>query len=200
MFDNASDNNDLHLVFSEMFNNFFKWLHYCYIILIIKICYCELSIHVNQKFFANTTAVNFFRFRDFEPRSALKTESLRKPRGFQFRTDNQDFNVDLEFIVPFIRIPIERSMTATQTAFRNLLNLNSQSILTTGAIVAIGGIFAIVLKIIFTQYAFNSNYRKSFRTSDFTTQNNHIVYSQIYGDGGDSEFSELILIFFGKYS
>ncbi|TMW54097.1 hypothetical protein DOY81_000883, partial [Sarcophaga bullata] len=152
--------------------------------------YYDFNIQVNKRFYANASAAtNVFRFRDFEPRKTIKTvteiqpitfdglvRDIRKPRGFQFHADDRDFNVELEFIIPFVRIPIERSTSVAQTAFRSLFNLNLQSLFTTGAIVAIGGIFAIILKSIFTPFAYVNDYKKVSRNEEsFASVNDNQV-------------------------
>lgn len=154
------------------------------IILFGKFNYYDFSTSVNKGYYTNTSSTtNLLRFRDFAPRNYVKMEreSLamatnatlandRKSRGFQFHADEKDVSIELEFIVPFVRIPIERSMAVTKTAFRNLFNLNVHSILTTGALIAVGGIFAIVLKFFFTPFAggygAGLGYRKASRISE----------------------------------
>lgn len=187
-----------------MFKSYFifKNLLIVTISLLLKFNYCEFNSNVNQRFYANVTGMNFFRFRDIEPRFAMKTDTdvrpvlfdslvknIRKPRGFQFHADDRDFSIEMEFVVPFVRIPIERSMSVTQTAFRNLLNLNFQSLLTTGAIVAIGGIFSIILKVIFTQFAYLSNYRKTSRNEDSSSQQDSTMFDHSYS-GTKSDYSK----------
>ncbi|XP_065360781.1 uncharacterized protein LOC135954523 [Calliphora vicina] len=177
-----------------MFIRYFQMKYFLFVTLlfILKFNHYEFNMNVNQRFYTNASAMNLFRFRDFEPRYAMKTDTdikpilfdrlvrnIRKPRGFQFHADDRDFNVELEFIIPFIRIPIERSMTVTQTAFRSLFNLNFQSLLTTGAIVAIGGIFAIILKGVFSQFVYISDYRKTSRNED-ANQPDSMLFPQFY--------------------
>ncbi|XP_037823834.1 uncharacterized protein LOC119612172 [Lucilia sericata] len=183
-----------------MFIRYFKFKNILFLILffILKFKNYECNTNLNQRFYTNASAMTTFRFRDFEPRYAMKTDAylkpvlfdrlvrnIRKPRGFQFHADDRDFNVELEFIVPFIRIPIERGMTLTQTAFRSLFNLNLQSLLTTGGIVAVGGIFALILKSVFSQFVYISDYRKTSRNED-ANQPDSIQFSKFYS-GNSSE-------------
>ncbi|XP_075161383.1 uncharacterized protein LOC142234179 [Haematobia irritans] len=138
---------------------------------------------VNKGFYTSSgDSSKVLRFRDFEPRSSfVKTDTdmvvmampkqirntlnNRKSRGFQFHADDKDVNIELEFIVPFVRIPIERSMDITKTAFRSLFDLNLRSILTTGAVVAVGGILAIFLKFFFSPFGGIGGFRKASRSS-----------------------------------
>uniref|UniRef100_A0A1I8Q406 Uncharacterized protein n=1 Tax=Stomoxys calcitrans TaxID=35570 RepID=A0A1I8Q406_STOCA len=155
-------------------------------ILSMKFNYYEFTTttSVNKGFYTNSgnTSSSVLRFRDFEPRSFNKLDTEvglprqlphtagtnRKSRGFQFHADDKDVSIEMEFIIPFVRIPIERSMHLTKTAFRNLFNLNTHSILTTGAVVAIGGILAILAKLIFSPFGgigIVGGYKKSSRSS-----------------------------------
>ncbi|XP_061390911.1 uncharacterized protein LOC133326243, partial [Musca vetustissima] len=145
-------------------------------ILFMNFNYYEFTTNINQRrFYTTTTATNstkLLRFHDFEPRNYVKIDTdmmfspdveknqisrklsskERKSRGFQFHADEKDVSIELEFIIPFLRVPIERSMSVAKTALRSLFNLNVSSLLTTGAIVAVGGIFAILLKFLFTPF------------------------------------------------
>ncbi|XP_058985349.1 uncharacterized protein LOC109612168 [Musca domestica] len=143
----------------------------------------EFTSSVTRRAFytTNTNSSNLLRFRDFEPRNyatmtsaASRTSNLipnsissdRKSRGLQFHADDKDVSIELEFIVPFVRVPIERSMTVAKSALRSLFNLNVSSILTTGAVIAVGGIFAIILKFLFTPFVpAYAAFRQTSRTS-----------------------------------
>ena len=164
------------------------------VLLFINFHYYDFDTQINKRFYANASAAtNVFRFHDFEPRKTIKTvtemqpkeferlvRDIRKPRGFQFHADDRDFNVELEFIIPFVRIPIERSKSVAQTAFRSLFNLNLHSLFTTGAIVAIGGIFAIILKTIFTPFVYVSDYKKVSRNEE--------TFASVHDNQGGKEF------------
>ncbi|XP_046806160.1 uncharacterized protein LOC111677323 [Lucilia cuprina] len=186
-----------------MLKRYFKFKNSLLVTLffILKFKNYECKTNLNQRFYTNTSTMTSFRFRDFEPRYAIKTDTelnpvlfdrlvrnIRKPRGFQFHADDRDFNVELEFIVPFVRIPIERGMTLTKTAFRSLFNLNLQSLLTTGGIVAVGGIFALILKSVFSQFVYISDYRKTSRNED-AYQSDSIQFSDL----NSGNFSESVL-------
>lgn len=179
-----------------MFQSFSKFSNFLFVSLLflLKFNFYGFNTNINQRFYTNTSAMNSFRFRDFEPRYTTRSDVdlkplihdrllrniARKPRGFQFHANDEDFDVELEFIIPFIAIPIERSMTVTQTAFRSLFNLNLHSLLTTGAIVAIGGIFAVILKGFFTQFVYISNYKKLSRNED-AKLSDPILLEELYG-------------------
>lgn len=191
-----------------MFQSFPKFYNILFISLLFLLQFNFYAFHTNlkQRFYTNTSATNSFRFRDFEPRYTARSDVdlkplihdrllrniARKPRGFQFHADDEDVNVELEFIIPFIRIPIERSMTVTQTAFRSLFNLNLHSLLTTGAIVAVGGIFAIILKGFFTQFVYISNYKKLSRNEDAKLPDSLLLeelYARNSSESGKSLFN-----------
>ncbi|KAM7360765.1 uncharacterized protein ACRADG_007599 [Cochliomyia hominivorax] len=184
-----------------MFFYYFKFhnLLFITILIIFKVKIYDFNTNYHtQRFYTNVSAMRSFRFRDFEPRYTIKNDAdmkpiiydrlirnIRKPRGFQFHVDEEDFDVELEFIIPFIQIPLERSMTVTQTAFRSLFNLNLQSLITTGAVIAIGGIIALILKIFFTQFVYISNFKKISRNED-AQQMDSILLKQLY-DGNNTE-------------
>ncbi|XP_073820081.1 uncharacterized protein [Musca autumnalis] len=149
-----------------------------------------MSVNRGGFYATNTNSSNVLRFRDFEPRSYAKMDmdikassskrnpsatspklsdkllADRKSRGFQFHADGKDVSIELEFIVPFVRIPIERSMSVAKSSLRSLFNLNISSILTTGAVVAVGGIFAILLKFLFSP----------FTVMEFPGYNKNLIY------------------------
>ncbi|XP_022214646.2 uncharacterized protein LOC111069063 [Drosophila obscura] len=119
--------------------------------------YCGES--VNGDFYGNASA-RLLRFRDFEPRQpgdfhlgeafAEERDSGvgRQGRGFHFQASDEDVSVELEFIVPFVRVPVKRSMSLARDAVQNLLNLRTGTLLNTAVVVAAGAVIAAVVRLL----------------------------------------------------
>ncbi|XP_022214645.2 uncharacterized protein LOC111069062 [Drosophila obscura] len=121
--------------------------------------YCGES--VNGDFYGNASAsARLLRFRDFEPRQpgdfhlgeafAEEVDSGvgRQGRGFHFQASDEDVSVELEFIVPFVRVPVKRSMSLARDAVQNLLNLRTGTLLNTAVVVAAGAVIAAVVRLL----------------------------------------------------
>ncbi|XP_034660473.1 uncharacterized protein LOC117896337 [Drosophila subobscura] len=116
---------------------------------------------VNGDFYGNASA-QLLRFRDFEPRQQgelqfveememevqMDTDVGREGRGFHFHASGEDVSVELEFIVPFFKVPVKRSMGMARDAVQNLLNLRTGTLLNTAVVVAAGAIIAAVVRLL----------------------------------------------------
>ncbi|XP_036322651.1 uncharacterized protein LOC118736742 [Rhagoletis pomonella] len=148
----------------------------------------------------SSNVVHSFRFRDFEPRSMGEInskdvaeemsnklrESLfekRKARGIHFEADGKDLSINLEFIVPVFRVPIERSFEITQTAFRKFTDLNSRNLLLGGGLAVAGALVAAVIKTVTTPTFYGYGYKKANRGADFTEGLSFVSYDPVGGDG-----------------
>ncbi|KAH8337663.1 hypothetical protein KR074_004355 [Drosophila pseudoananassae] len=106
-------------------------------------------------FYGNATGSRWFRFRDFEPRhleveipEMENREGDREGRGFHFHASGEDVSVELEFIVPFAKIPVKRSMNLARDAVQSILNLRTGAILNTAVVVAAGAVIAAVVRLV----------------------------------------------------
>ncbi|KAH8363518.1 hypothetical protein KR084_011160 [Drosophila pseudotakahashii] len=109
-------------------------------------------------FYGNASA-RMLRFRDFEPRrqsarmeltleGGESAELERQGRGFHFHASGEDVSVELEFIVPFLKVPVKRSMTLARDAIQNILNLRTGAIINTAVVVAAGAVIAGVVRLL----------------------------------------------------
>lgn len=106
-------------------------------------------------FYGNVTGTRWFRFRDFEPRhlemeipEMKDPEGDREGRGFHFHASGEDVSVEMEFIVPFAKIPVKRSMNLARDAVQSILNLRTGAILNTAVVVAAGAVIAAVVRLV----------------------------------------------------
>ncbi|KAH8385894.1 hypothetical protein KR200_005852 [Drosophila serrata] len=109
-------------------------------------------------FYGNASAPRLLRFRDFEPREPrnvayiMEEDTLpgveREGRGFHFHASGEDVSVELEFIVPFLKVPVKRSMNLARDAVQSLLNLRTGAILNTVVVVAAGAVIAAVVRLL----------------------------------------------------
>ncbi|XP_054084337.1 uncharacterized protein LOC105209560 isoform X2 [Zeugodacus cucurbitae] len=95
-----------------------------------------------------------------------KLSEKRKPRGIHFEADGKDLSINLEFIIPFLRVPIARSVEITQSAFRKLADLNSDTLLISSGVAIVGAIIAAVVKSVVTPTLFGYAYKKASRAAD----------------------------------
>jgi len=109
-------------------------------------------------FYGNASA-RMLRFRDFEPRQHSGRMELtleedespqleREGRGFHFHASGEDVSVELEFIVPFLKIPVKRSMKLARDAVQSILNLRTGAIINTAVVVAAGAVIAAVVRLL----------------------------------------------------
>ncbi|XP_016980203.1 uncharacterized protein LOC108045398 [Drosophila rhopaloa] len=109
-------------------------------------------------YYGNASA-RMLRFRDFEPRQQsgrmdLSLEERENPgleregRGFHFHASGEDVSVELEFIVPFLKVPVQRSMNLARDAIQNILNLRTGAIINTAVVVAAGTVIAAVVRLL----------------------------------------------------
>ncbi|XP_033167044.1 uncharacterized protein LOC117145478 [Drosophila mauritiana] len=111
-------------------------------------------------FYGNASA-RMLRFRDFEPRQQsgrmdveldLDAEESagqdREGRGFHFHASGEDVSVELEFIVPFLKVPVKRSMNMARDAIQNILNLRTGALVNTAVVVAAGAVIAGVVRLL----------------------------------------------------
>lgn len=111
-------------------------------------------------FYGNASA-RMLRFRDFEPRQQsgrmdveldLDAEENsgqdREGRGFHFHASGEDVSVEMEFIVPFLKVPVKRSMNLARDAIQNILNLRTGALVNTAVVVAAGAIIAGVVRLL----------------------------------------------------
>ncbi|KAH8278795.1 hypothetical protein KR018_009750 [Drosophila ironensis] len=108
-------------------------------------------------FYGNASGSRWFRFRDFEPRHLEFSERQdngyleggeREGRGFHFHASGEDVSVELEFIVPFVKVPVKPSMKMARDAIQSILNLRTGAILNTAVVVAAGAVIAAVVRLI----------------------------------------------------
>ncbi|KAH8417894.1 hypothetical protein KR222_007853, partial [Zaprionus bogoriensis] len=116
-------------------------------------------------YYYNNASAKLLRFHDFEPRQQIarmaqpetgEEEARREARGFHFNALGGDVNVELEFIVPFVRIPVRRSMKLARDAVQNLLNLHTGALLNTAVIVAAGAVIATIVRLVLAPMVFTS--------------------------------------------
>ncbi|XP_039232020.1 uncharacterized protein LOC120321910 [Drosophila yakuba] len=111
-------------------------------------------------FYGNASA-RMLRFRDFEPRQHAGRMDVeleldagenagqdREGRGFHFHASGEDVSVELEFIVPFLKVPVKRSMHLARNAVQNLLNLRTGALVNTAVVVAAGAVIAAVVRLL----------------------------------------------------
>ncbi|XP_017859002.1 PREDICTED: uncharacterized protein LOC108611036 [Drosophila arizonae] len=99
----------------------------------------------------NNASVRQLRFHDFEPReeSVARDEGERRQaRGFHFNASGEDVSVEMEFIIPMVKVPVKRSMQLARDAVQGLLNLRTTALLNTALIVAAGAIVAAVVRLV----------------------------------------------------
>lgn len=101
----------------------------------------------------------------------------RKARGIHFQADGKDLSINLEFIIPFLRIPIARSVEITQSAFRKLADLKSDTLLLSSGFAIVGAIIAAVIKTVTTSTFFGYGYKKFSRSADFMDGFNFASYA-----------------------
>lgn len=111
------------------------------------------------------TSMKVLRFHDFEPRpqvarlvedEAGDEAGGREARGFHFNASGEDVHVDLEFIVPFVKIPVKRSMQLARDAVMSVLNLQKGALLNTAVIVVAGAIIAGIVRLVLAPIVFTS--------------------------------------------
>ncbi|XP_068152580.1 uncharacterized protein [Drosophila tropicalis] len=113
----------------------------------------------HSDYYFGNASMKLFRFRDFEPRQQAEQHLVhdeREGRGFHFHASGQDVSVELEFIVPFFRIPVKRSMNLARNAFQSILNLRTGALINTAVVVAAGAIIAAVVRLILAPLVFTS--------------------------------------------
>lgn len=129
----------------------------------------------NYDHYYNNASMKQLRFHDFEPRQQqmarmadadadtesgeqeeTSTEAERQARGFHFNALGDDVNVELEFIIPFIRVPVRRSIKLARDALQNVLNLHTGALLNTAVIVAAGAIIAAIVRLVLAPMVFTS--------------------------------------------
>ncbi|XP_043655613.1 uncharacterized protein LOC122621721 [Drosophila teissieri] len=111
-------------------------------------------------FYGNASA-RMLRFRDFEPRQQSGRMDVeleldagenagqdREGRGFHFHASGEDVSVELEFIVPFLKVPVKRSMHLARNAVQNILNLRTGALVNTAVVVAAGAVIAAVVRLL----------------------------------------------------
>lgn len=62
----------------------------------------------------------FLAHRHFEDHRNISRsfENARKARFISFSTEDEDIHIDLEFVVPFLKVPVKRSMEQTGHALK----------------------------------------------------------------------------------
>lgn len=104
----------------------------------------------------NNASVRQLRFRDFEPREESVAGVRRQARGFHFNASGEDVSVEMEFIVPFVQVPVRRSMQLARDAVQGLLNLRTGALLNTALIVAAGALIAGIVRLVLAPLVFTS--------------------------------------------
>lgn len=126
----------------------------------------DLMDPVYGDFYGNASTPRLLRFRDFEPRESRNVVLIseedplpgleREGRGFHLHASGEDVSVELEFIVPFLKVPVKRSMNLARDAVQNLLNLRTGAILNTAVVVAAGAVIAAVVRLLLAPLAITS--------------------------------------------
>ncbi|KAL5284405.1 hypothetical protein ACFFRR_006601 [Megaselia abdita] len=81
----------------------------------------------------------FLAHRHYEDyRNTSRSYSGRTPRFISFTTEDEDIHIDLEFVVPFLKVPVKRSIEQTGTALKSLVNINTASVIISGLFIAVG--------------------------------------------------------------
>ncbi|KAH8388607.1 hypothetical protein KR093_011141 [Drosophila rubida] len=107
-------------------------------------------------------SIKQLRFHDFEPRQQLARQlrdekgAGREARGFHFNANGEDVNVELEFIIPFVRVPVRRSIKLARDAVLSVLNLQKAALLNTAVIVVAGAIMAGIVRLVLAPIVFTS--------------------------------------------
>lgn len=138
---------------------------------------CGVAAGSYSDYYYNNASMKLLRFHDFEPRQQqiarmveeesgeqeepekpeeMQSEEGRQARGFHFNALGDDVNVELEFIIPFIRVPVRRSMKLARDALQNLLNLHTGALVNTAVIVAAGAIIATIVRLVLAPMVFTS--------------------------------------------
>ncbi|XP_017055271.1 uncharacterized protein LOC108097483 [Drosophila ficusphila] len=117
--------------------------------------------HLSYGDFYGNASARMLRFRDFEPRHQSErmdrelaiegdqnSELEREGRGFHFHASGEDVSVELEFIVPFIKVPVKRSMNLARDAVQSILNLRTGALINTAVVVAAGAVIAAVVRLL----------------------------------------------------
>ncbi|XP_064552887.1 uncharacterized protein LOC135438490 [Drosophila montana] len=109
-------------------------------------------------YYYNNASVRQLRFHNFEPRLKEDREERgeREARGFHFSASGEDVSVEMEFIVPFVKVPAKRSMQLARDAVQGLLNLRTGALLNTAVIVAAGAIIAGIVRLVLAPLVFTS--------------------------------------------
>ena len=107
-------------------------------------------------YYYNNASVRQLRFHDFEPRVESDGGAGREARGFHFSPSGEDVSVEMEFIVPFVKVPVGRSMRLARDAVQNLLNLRTGALLNTAVVVAAGAIIAGIVRLVLAPMVFTS--------------------------------------------
>ncbi|XP_054725528.1 uncharacterized protein LOC129235623 [Anastrepha obliqua] len=117
--------------------------------------------------------------------SKLKEDASekRRARGIHFEADGKDLSINLEFIVPLLRLPVSRSLQLTQSAFRKLADLNSGTLLLGGGIAVVGAFIAAVLKTVTTPTFYGYGYKKATRAADFMDTFNFVNHAPLDDEG-----------------
>jgi len=129
---------------------------YLRVCLIISFLVCQMMIlgeskGIEYEIFNGTRNMNQFRFRDFEPRSMASRSSKnvkfdRLARGFHFHATPNDLIIEMEFIVPFYKIPIDGGMELSKTMLKNLANLNTGSLFNSKNMIGLGALAGTLFK------------------------------------------------------
>ncbi|ALC46249.1 CG18682 [Drosophila busckii] len=114
----------------------------------------EASASLHDYYYGNAS-MRTLRFQDFEPRQEQQ-HSERESRGFHFTPSGDDVSVEMEFIVPFVRVPVKRSMRLARDALRSLMNLQTEALVNTAVIVAAGAIIAGIVRLVLAPIVFSS--------------------------------------------
>lgn len=130
-----------------------------------------------------------------ESESVLSENEKRNARGIHFEADGRDLSINLEFIVPFLRIPIARSVAFTQTAFRKLTDLNSGTLLLSSGFAILGALIASVVKTAILPSFYGYGYKKTSRATGFLDDLNIGSNAPIFKEG-KNHVKEILLYFY----
>ncbi|XP_030371616.1 uncharacterized protein LOC115621915 [Scaptodrosophila lebanonensis] len=139
----------------------------------------DVASYDGDHYYSNAS-MKLLRFRDFEPRQqSAKIEVRegaggREARGFHFHSSGDDVSVELEFIVPFFKVPVKRSMSMARDTLRNILNLQTGALINTVVVVAGGAIVAAVVRlllgsVVLTPYGYGAKWHSSLTVRRLTS-------------------------------
>ncbi|XP_055904531.1 uncharacterized protein LOC129940269 [Eupeodes corollae] len=132
----------------------------CFLVLLVFIILCDFVL---SNPYANLSEISLSdrhsrraphrqRQRHKKPISSEPAEApldgenydARIPKLFSFEALDEDLMIDLDFAIPFIHVPVKKSMQKTGQAVKSLVNLNTPALILAGLFAAGSAIFGLV--------------------------------------------------------